>query len=145
MPRPPGDRWCDVLGFVPAGRRVCHAPLHFRSSAAQATCGGGALPTSLFAPSFPLTPACPGQSENLSCSFLLNFNTVGIFFVRSWPCRRVHTHTAINRGSGGQVLLPPASPHGNQRSAELRQNCSVALVKLRIHTGGATAQQKWQQ
>ena len=33
---PPGDRWCDVLGFVPAG--VSQASQHFRSSEKQATC-----------------------------------------------------------------------------------------------------------
>ena len=35
---PPGGRWCDVLGFVPAG--VSQAPQHFRSSETQATCEG---------------------------------------------------------------------------------------------------------
>ena len=33
---PPGDRWCDVIGFVPAG--VSQASQHFRSSEKQATC-----------------------------------------------------------------------------------------------------------
>ena len=35
----PGDRWCDVLGFVPAGRSLPQALQHFRSSEKQATTG----------------------------------------------------------------------------------------------------------
>ena len=43
---PPGDRWCDVLSFVPAGILKLLSQ-HFRSSEKQATCEGCLAPQSI--------------------------------------------------------------------------------------------------
>ena len=54
---PPGDRWCDVLGFVPAVNDSSSSTLQiFRRKLLEMV----ALPASLSAWSFPFTPACPG-------------------------------------------------------------------------------------
>ena len=56
---PPGDRRCDVLGFVPC--RLC---LKLLKTSDLPRCKPPvmvAFPTSLSAPSFPLTRTCPAQ------------------------------------------------------------------------------------
>ncbi len=60
---PPGDRWCDVLGFVPAGiLKLLNTSDLPRSKPLVRV----ALPASLSARSFPFTPACPGQYTHRS-------------------------------------------------------------------------------
>ena len=54
---PPGDRWCDVLGFVPASMSQTRTSDPPRPKPPAMV----ALPASQSAWSFPITPACPGQ------------------------------------------------------------------------------------
>ena len=55
---PPGDRWCDVLGFVPAG---CLVLLKTSDLPRRKQIVMVAFPASLSTRSFPFTQACPGQ------------------------------------------------------------------------------------
>ena len=75
-PSPPGGRWCDVLGFVPAG--VSQAPQHFRSSETQATYEG------CFARQYicSVIPLPPIMSRVVQCthrSFLRWMSTIATF------------------------------------------------------------------
>ena len=54
---PPGNPWCDILGFVPAGSVSSFSTLQIIR---EATCEGCFARQST-ARSFPFTPACPGQ------------------------------------------------------------------------------------
>ena len=57
---PPGDRWCDVLGFVPAGSVSSSTTIQIIS-----ICEGCFARQSI-PRSFSLTPACPGQYTHRS-------------------------------------------------------------------------------
>ena len=56
---PPGDRWCDVLGFVPAG-----SVSSFSTIQSISICEGCFARQSI-PRLFSLTPACPGQYTQL--------------------------------------------------------------------------------
>ena len=63
---PPSVRWCGVLGFVPAGSVSNSSTLQIFWEAThnchkRATIVRVALPASLSARSFPITPACSGK------------------------------------------------------------------------------------
>ena len=60
---PPDDRWCDALGFVLTGKCL---KLNTSSFPRSKPLVRVALPASLFARSFPFTPACPGQYTSRS-------------------------------------------------------------------------------
>ena len=62
---PPGDRWCNDLGFVPA-RSVLSSSLNTSDLLRRKPLVRIALPASLSAPSFTFTPACPVQHTNSS-------------------------------------------------------------------------------